>query len=70
MVRKVLRKKRTPLSIISIALILVGSLILLATVVTWQPYDLSSLATRLNLLTLSLGVLYILFGYILLKTRL
>ena len=70
MVRKVLRKKKTPLSIISIALILVGSLILLATVVTWQPYDLSSLATRLNLLTLSLGVLYILFGYILLKTRL
>jgi uncharacterized membrane protein YkgB len=71
MARKVSRKenKLNFLHIISIAIVIIGLLILLATALTWQPYDVSSLATRVNLLTLSIGILYLLFGFVLSKAR-
>jgi len=73
MPRKVVKKeKERPnfLKMTSIALVVIGVLILLVTAITWQPYDVSSIATKLNLLTLFLGVLYVLFGYILLRVKL
>jgi hypothetical protein len=72
MPRKVVkREKEQPnfLKFTSMAIIAIGVLILLATAVTWQPYDVSSIATRLNLLTLFLGILYLLFGYVLFKAK-
>jgi len=70
--KAVKREKEKPnfLKVTSIAIVLIGVLILLITAITWQPYDVSSIATRLNLLTLFLGVLYVLFGYILFKLKL
>ena len=73
MPRKVVKREKERsnfLKITSIALVVIGVLILLVTAITWQPYDISSIATRLNLLTLFLGVLYVLFGYILFKVKL
>jgi len=73
MPRKVVKKEKEKLNFLkltSIAIVIIGVLILLATAITWQPYDVSSIATRLNLLTLFLGVLYVLFGYILFKVKL
>jgi hypothetical protein len=72
MPRKVVkREKEQPnfLKYTSMAIVVIGVLILLATAVTWQPYDVSSIATRLNLLTLFLGILYLLFGYVLFKAK-
>ena len=71
MARKVSRKKDKPrfLNIASIAIILIGLLILLATALTWQSYDVSYLATKVNILTISIGILYLLFGFILFKVR-
>jgi len=72
MPRRVVKKeKRQPdfLKMIAMAIAVIGVLILLVTAVTWQPYDISSLATRLNLLTLFLGILYVLFGYVLFKAK-
>jgi len=72
MARRVVKKeKRQPdfLKMIAMAIAVIGVLILLVTAVTWQPYDISSLATRLNLLTLFLGILYVLFGYVLFKAK-
>jgi hypothetical protein len=65
------REKERPnfLKFASMAIVAIGVLILLATAVTWQPYDVSSIATRLNLLTLFLGILYLLFGYVLFKAK-
>jgi len=70
--KAVKREKEKPnfLKLTSIAIVIIGVLILLITAITWQPYDVSSIATRLNLLTLFLGVLYVLFGYILFKVKL
>jgi hypothetical protein len=71
MARKISRKENKPrfLHIVSIAIVIIGLLILLATALTWQPYDVSSLATRVNLLTLSIGILYLLFGFVLSKAK-
>jgi hypothetical protein len=71
MARKASRKEDKPrfLNIASMAMILIGLLILLATALTWQPYDVSSLATKVNLLTLSIGILYMLFGLVLLRSK-
>jgi hypothetical protein len=72
MPRKVVKKEKEQpnfLKFTSIAIVVIGLLILLATAVTWQPYDVSSIATRLNLLTLFLGILYLLFGYVLFKAK-
>jgi len=72
MPRRVVKKeKRQPnfLKMVAVAITVIGVLILLVTAVTWQPYDISSLATRLNLLTLFLGILYVLFGYVLFKAK-
>jgi hypothetical protein len=71
MARKASRKdnKTRFLNIVSIAIIVIGVLILLTTALTWQPYDFSSLATKVNLLTLSIGILYLLFGFVLLRTK-
>ena len=72
MPRKVVKKEKEQpnfLKYTSIAIVVIGVLILLATAVTWQPYDVSSIATRLNLLTLFLGILYLLFGYVLFKAK-
>ena len=73
MPRKVLKKEKETsrfLRVMAVAIAIIGVLILIATAVTWQPYDISSLATRVNLLTLSLGVLYVLFAYVLFKVKL
>ncbi len=64
------KKQSNFLKMASVAIVIIGILILLATAITWQPYDVSSLATRLNLLTLFLGILYVLFGYVLFKAKL
>jgi hypothetical protein len=72
MPRKVVKKEKEQpnfLKFTSMAIVVIGVLILLATAVTWQPYDVSSIATRLNLLTLFLGILYLLFGYVLFKAK-
>jgi hypothetical protein len=72
MPRKVVKKEKEQpnfLKFTSMAIAVIGVLILLATAVTWQPYDVSSIATRLNLLTLFLGILYLLFGYVLFKAK-
>jgi hypothetical protein len=72
MPRKVVKKEKEQsnfLKYTSMAIVVIGVLILLATAVTWQPYDVSSIATRLNLLTLFLGILYLLFGYVLFKAK-
>jgi hypothetical protein len=72
MLRKVVKKEKEQpnfLKFTSMAIVVIGVLILLATAVTWQPYDVSSIATRLNLLTLFLGILYLLFGYVLFKAK-
>jgi hypothetical protein len=72
MPRKVAKKEKEQsnfLKFASMAIVVIGLLILLATAVTWQPYDVSSIATRLNLLTLFLGILYLLFGYVLFKAK-
>jgi len=72
MPRKVVKKEKEQpnfLKFTSMAIVVIGLLILLATAVTWQPYDVSSIATRLNLLTLFLGILYLLFGYVLFKAK-
>jgi hypothetical protein len=72
MPRKIAKKEKEQpnfLKYTSIAIVVIGLLILLATAVTWQPYDVSSIATRLNLLTLFLGILYLLFGYVLFKAK-
>jgi len=72
MPRKAVKKeKEQPKSLktLAMAIAVIGILLLLVTIVTWQPSDLSHLVTRLNLLTLSLSILYILFGYILLKAK-
>jgi len=71
MVMKVSRKKNKLrfLHILSIAIVVIGLLILLATALTWQPSNVSSLATKVNLLTLSIGILYLLFGFILFKVK-
>jgi len=71
MIRKASRKenKLNFLHIVSIAIVIIGLLILLATALTWQPYDISSLATKVNILTLSIGILYLLFGFVLSKAR-
>jgi hypothetical protein len=55
--------------VISISIIIIGFFILLATALTWQPYDVSSLANKVSILTLSIGILYLLFGLILLKSK-
>jgi uncharacterized membrane protein YkgB len=71
MARKASRKENKTrfLNIISMTIIVIGVLILLATALTWQPYDVSSLATKVNLLTLSIGILYLLFGFVLSRTK-
>ncbi|MFZ8830392.1 MAG: hypothetical protein ACO2OO_03010 [Candidatus Aenigmatarchaeota archaeon] len=71
MARKASRKENKTrfLNIVSMAIIVIGVLILLATALTWQPYDVSSLATKVNLLTLSIGILYLLFGFVLSRTK-
>ena len=72
MPRRVVKKEKEQpnfLKFTSMAIVVIGILILLATAVTWQPYDVSSIATRLNLLTLFLGILYLLFGYVLFKAK-
>ena len=72
MPRRVAKKEKEQpnfLKFTSMAIVVIGVLILLATAVTWQPYDVSSIATRLNLLTLFLGILYLLFGYVLFKAK-
>ena len=71
MARKASRKENKTrfLNIVSMAIILIGVLILLATALTWQPYDVSSLSTKVNLLTLSIGILYLLFGFVLSRTK-
>jgi hypothetical protein len=72
MPRRVVKKEKEQsnfLKYTSMGIVVIGILILLATAVTWQPYDISSIATRLNLLTLFLGILYLLFGYVLFKAK-
>jgi hypothetical protein len=71
MARKASRKENKTrfLNIVSMAIIVIGVLILLATALTWQPYDVSSLATKVNLLTLSIGILYLLFGLVLSRSK-
>jgi uncharacterized protein (DUF983 family) len=71
MARKVSRKEDKPrfLHILSIAIIVIGVLILLATALTWQLSNVSSLATKVNLLTLSIGILYLLFGLVLSRAK-
>jgi hypothetical protein len=71
MLRKASRKENKTrfLNIVSMAIIVIGVLILLATALTWQPYDVSSLATKVNLLTLSIGILYLLFGLVLSRSK-
>jgi len=71
MARKISKRENKSkfLRIVSIAIIVIGLLILLATALTWQRYEVSSLATRVNLLTLSIGILYLLFGFVLSKTK-
>jgi hypothetical protein len=71
MARKISKRENKSkfLHIVSIAIVVIGLLILLATALTWQPYDVSSLATRVNLLTLSIGLLYLLFGFVLSKAK-
>ena len=58
------------LKYVSIGILVVGLLILLITALSWQPYDPSMLATKINFLTLSLGILCVLFGFILYKVKL
>jgi polyferredoxin len=72
MPRKVSKKEKEQsnfLKYTSMAIIVIGVLILLATALTWQPYEVSPLATRVNLLTLLIGILYLLFGYVLFKAK-
>jgi hypothetical protein len=72
MPRKVVkREKEQPnfLKFTSMAIVVIGVLILLATAVTWQPYDVSSIATRLNLLTLFLGIMLVSLALLLLRRR-
>jgi cell division septal protein FtsQ len=71
MVRKVSRKENKTrfLNIVSMAIIVIGVLILLATALTWQLSNVSSLVTKVNLLTLSIGILYLLFGFLLFKVK-
>jgi len=72
MPRRVVKKEKEKsnfLKYASMGIVVIGILILLATAVTWQPYDISSMATRLNLLTLFLGILYLLFGFVLSKAK-
>jgi hypothetical protein len=71
MAKKISRKENKSrfLHLVSIAIVVIGLLILLATALTWQRYEVSSLATRVNLLTLSIGLLYLLFGFVLSKAK-
>ncbi|MGC8993239.1 MAG: hypothetical protein ACP5H3_00580 [Candidatus Aenigmatarchaeota archaeon] len=69
MARKVKKESAEFLKYISVGILIIGLLILIVTALTWQPYDPSQLATKINFLTLSLGILYILFGFVLYKIK-
>jgi uncharacterized membrane protein YidH (DUF202 family) len=70
MMRRTTKKiKEKSIKLLSIAIILIGVLVLFMNAMVWQSTDTSDLAKRINLLSFLLGFLYLLFGVVLLKAK-
>jgi uncharacterized membrane protein YidH (DUF202 family) len=70
MLRRTTKKiKEKSIKLLSIAIILIGVLVLFMNAIVWQSTDTSDLAKRINLLSFLLGFLYLLFGVVLLKAK-
>ncbi|MCC5994442.1 MAG: hypothetical protein LM587_02535 [Candidatus Aenigmarchaeota archaeon] len=70
MLRRTTKKiKEKSIKLLSIAIILIGILVLFMNAIVWQSIDTFDLAKRINLLSFLLGFLYLLFGVVLLKAK-
>ncbi|MEM4461134.1 MAG: hypothetical protein QXY70_03300 [Nanopusillaceae archaeon] len=50
-------------------LILIGLVIILISIVSWTPHEVSELMFKVNLLSFSIGILYIIFALTLKKIK-
>lgn len=60
-------RNRNLINLIEIGLILIGLLIISISFLTWVPHEESEIVYKLNFLSLTIGILYILFAIVLRK---
>lgn len=61
--------QKIKIEIIETALIVIGIMIIVVSLITWIPKEESELMFKINLLSFSIGTLYILFALILKKFK-
>ncbi|MFH7880558.1 MAG: hypothetical protein QXI09_00935 [Candidatus Aenigmatarchaeota archaeon] len=62
-------KERKHIRFIEILLILIGAAIILISLLSWTPKETSELMFRVNFLSFAIGILYIVFAFILRKIK-